>query len=217
MRLPMRWTTMGRVEPCPFYEHLRVISSCLIIHTGVSTYISILRDINGRGGRRRIQMPALTALYRDLGLLSPTSYLESGNIVFDTRRRFSTARLAERLEHAVKEAFHFEATAFVMTVAELKKAVAANPFLKTRHIPPEKLYVTFLAADPAAERLQAILPEKGSHDLFAVMGRLIYLYLPGGYGKTHLSAAYFERRLGVPAATRSWRTVNMLQQMAASR
>ena len=42
-------------------------------------------------------------------------------------------------------------------------------------------------------------------------GRLVYLLLPYGYGRTKLTNAWFERVLEVPATTRNWRTVLALQ------
>lgn len=162
-------------------------------------------------------MPALTALYREQGFLNPTSYIQSGNVVFDTRKRFSTSRLALRLEKSLLDTFGFTVGVIVITLDEMKKTVAANPFLKLKGVHPEKLYVTFLAEDPPETRLENIVSEGTSQDLFAIMGRNIYLYVPGGYGKTKLSNHFFETKLQVAATTRNWRTVNMLMEMAASR
>lgn len=44
---------------------------------------------------------------------------------------------------------------------------------------------------------------------------VVYLKLPHGYGRTKLSNALFERKLGTAATTRNWRTVLALAAMAA--
>jgi len=44
---------------------------------------------------------------------------------------------------------------------------------------------------------------------------VVYLKLPHGYGRTRLTNAYLERRLGAAATTRNWRTVRALVEMAA--
>jgi len=49
---------------------------------------------------------------------------------------------------------------------------------------------------------------------FTVAEREIYLFCPNGYGTTKLSNNFFERKLGQPATTRNWNTVNALYQMA---
>ena len=51
-------------------------------------------------------------------------------------------------------------------------------------------------------------------DSFEVVGSEVYLHCPGGYGETTLNNAYLERRLGVMATTRNWRTVDTLAEMA---
>ena len=44
---------------------------------------------------------------------------------------------------------------------------------------------------------------------------VVYLKLPHGYGRTKLNNAYFERKLGVAATTRNWRTIRALVAMSA--
>lgn len=45
---------------------------------------------------------------------------------------------------------------------------------------------------------------------------VVYLSLPHGYGRTKLNNAFFERKLGVAATTRNWRTVRALAEMSAA-
>jgi uncharacterized protein (DUF1697 family) len=42
----------------------------------------------------------------------------------------------------------------------------------------------------------------------------IFLFCPGGYGKTKLSNNYFEKKLKIAATTRNWNTINALFNMA---
>ena len=44
---------------------------------------------------------------------------------------------------------------------------------------------------------------------------VVYLKLPDGYGRTKLTNAWFERKLGTAATTRNWRTVLALAEMVA--
>jgi uncharacterized protein (DUF1697 family) len=44
---------------------------------------------------------------------------------------------------------------------------------------------------------------------------VVYLRLPNGYGRTKLTNAWFERKLGTAATTRNWRTVLALTAMVA--
>jgi uncharacterized protein (DUF1697 family) len=58
-------------------------------------------------------------------------------------------------------------------------------------------------------------PVAGAPDEFIVIGREVYVWCASGYGRTVLSTEYFERRLGVGATTRNWRTVTTLAAMSA--
>jgi uncharacterized protein (DUF1697 family) len=63
---------------------------------------------------------------------------------------------------------------------------------------------------PAQEGEQAALMGGGGTG-----GRVIYLHLPHGYGRSKLSNPWFERALGTPATTRNWRTVQALTELSA--
>ena len=61
----------------------------------------------------------------------------------------------------------------------------------------------------------ALPAQPGEQAMLAAGGRVIYLHLPHGYGRTKLNNGYFERRLGAAATTRNWRTVLALVEMSA--
>jgi uncharacterized protein (DUF1697 family) len=51
-------------------------------------------------------------------------------------------------------------------------------------------------------------------DEFKIVGREIYARYPNGYGRSKMTAALFEGRLGVAATARNWKTVTKLLQLA---
>lgn len=53
-----------------------------------------------------------------------------------------------------------------------------------------------------------------TRDELAPARRHLYLRCPDGYGRTKLSNASLEKKLGVAATTRDWRTVTHLNEMA---
>ena len=42
----------------------------------------------------------------------------------------------------------------------------------------------------------------------------IYLYCPDGYGKSRLTGTLIEKRLGVPATVRNWKSVKKLYELS---
>ena len=174
------------------------------------TYAALLRGIN-LGSRNKISMADLRALFERLDAEDVRTYVQSGNVVFRSRR--TAAQLETAAEHEIARALSLDVTVLVRTKAQLAKLVRENPFAGS---PEKALHVTFLAAKPPAARVRELDPTGFEPDAFAVSGREVHLHLPNGYGRTKLSNAYFEKALGVRATTRNWRTVTAVAELAAA-
>ncbi|HZN92159.1 MAG TPA: hypothetical protein VFB81_05620, partial [Myxococcales bacterium] len=81
---------------------------------------------------------------------------------------------------------------------------------------PDTLHVVFLADPPPPAKVAALDPARSPPDEFQVRGREIYLRCPNGFGRTKLSNAYFDSKLGTISTVRNWRTVLTLAEMAGS-
>jgi uncharacterized protein (DUF1697 family) len=175
----------------------------------MTTYISMLRAINV-GGQKKITMDALRGVYSGLGFDRVQTYVQSGNVVFDSREP-EAALLTGQIEAQIEQAFGFGVLVFVRGASYFQRIIADNPFLKTG-ADPGKLHVIFFY-NPA-DLTSLSLPAAGD-DQFAPGEQAVYLFCPNGYGKTRLSNDFFERKLKVPATTRNWNTVNALYQISA--
>lgn len=174
------------------------------------TYIALLRGINV-GGRTKIAMADLRALFAELGHEDVKTYIQSGNVVFKTSQ--GRAAVAKELESRIAKDLGVTCSVLLRTKAGLARVLKGNPFLGPE-TDESKLHVTFLAEKPAAEKVTALDPRYGAPDELAVVGSEGYVHAPGGYGRTKLNNTYIEKRLGVAATTRNWRTVNTLHEMA---
>ncbi|NJN84167.1 MAG: DUF1697 domain-containing protein [Caldilineaceae bacterium] len=178
------------------------------------TYVSLLRGIN-ISGQKSMRMAELRELYKSLGFANIQSYLQSGNVLFQSDQE-DGAELGRDIEAAIAERFGFEVSVLIRTPAEFEQVVENNPFLTTRNEDPTRLYVTFLAETPTESALaQANLPDH-KPDEFVVAGQEIYIFCPNGYGRTKLSNTFFERKLKIRATTRNWKTVTALHDLATS-
>ena len=65
------------------------------------TYVAMLRGVNV-GARNKIKMKDLEALVAGLGHTNVTTYIQSGNVVFDSRST-STSALATGIARAIDE------------------------------------------------------------------------------------------------------------------
>ena len=174
--------------------------------------ISMLRGVNV-GGHNKIKMDALRALYESLGLRDPQTYVQSGNVVFRTDKRDLTA-LARRIEDAIEKSFGFRPAVILRTAAEVRDALAKNPFAKRNGVEPSKLLVYFLPTDPGARIRDQVLKLKTEPEELRLDGRELYIYFPNGMARPKMSWAVLERTLTVRGTGRNWNSVTKLLEMA---
>lgn len=169
------------------------------------TYVALLRGIN-LGARNKIAMADLRELFAALGCENVSTYVQSGNVVCTSSKQAD--ELTRAIERRIADDLGLDVSVLLRTKAQIAKVKAGNPF------DPEGSHVTFLAEKPAAARVRELDPDRSPGDEFRVNGREVYLDCPNGYGRSKLTNAYFEKRLGVAATTRNWRTVTELARLA---
>ena len=171
-------------------------------------HISMLRGINV-GGKNRIKMEELRELYETLGFENVQTYVQSGNVIFESTDADIT-KIANRIEKKIKGVTGLDIPVFIRTRSEFQGLVKNTPFAGKD---TTKLHVTFLSEVPQYLPVDEINAAKARNEEFSISGREIYLYCPNGYGITKLSNNFFERKLNVLATTRNWNTVNVLLSM----
>jgi len=174
-------------------------------------YVSILRGINV-SGKNKIKMNELADLYRSLKYTAVETYIQSGNVVFESPAGSNLA-IASRIEEGIHKNFGLQVPVIVRSKPEFRKIVSRNPFVSRSGIDPAYLHVTFLERQPKQESLATFAPSGLGADDYVVDASEVYLYCPGGYGKTRLSNTFLEKQLGVSATTRNWKTVSVLNEM----
>lgn len=176
------------------------------------TYISMLRGINV-SGQKKINMKELKALYENAGYKNVQTYIQSGNVVFQSSKK-STIAIAKEQEQMIAQQYGFDVSVIVITPDELEKVITANPFIKEPGFEEGKMYVCFLADKPDPEKMDKIKDLQYNEDRFIIDGKTIYLFIPGGFGNTKLNNNFFEAKLKLTATTRNWNTVNKLLTIA---
>ena len=157
------------------------------------------------GGKNIVPMSELRKLFESLGHAEVMTVIQSGNIIFTTRRPVTP----KSLEAAIGNQFGHDIRIVLRTADELESAVKANPFSRD----PSKVHVGFMADKPAAAAVASLDTEQFRPDEFALRGRDLYLHLPNGMGRAKLPA-YLDRRLKVPTTVRNWNTVTKLLGLA---
>lgn len=177
------------------------------------TFVSLLRGINV-SGKNLVKMAALRESYLDLGFKEVSTYVQSGNVVFHAPTG-SLASLCESIRKKILADHGFTVSVVVRTPNELRRIIAANPFLGKKGIDPLKLHVTFLSAAPKKADVTKMDGLRVGNDEFYLSGKEIYIHCPNGYGGTKLSNNAFEKAFSVTATTRNWNTLNELLRISS--
>ncbi|HKV67372.1 MAG TPA: DUF1697 domain-containing protein [Gaiellales bacterium] len=172
--------------------------------------IVLLRGIN-LGPRNRVAMPELRKLLESAGFDGVRTYVQSGNIVLDTRRKpESTATACEKL---IAAELGLEIPAVVRTRDELAEVVRRNPLAGVVD-DPKRYQVSFLDGKPDPKAIEKLSAAAVDGERLEAVGREIYAWHPHGIARSKMWAALAGKGLGVKATARNWTTVTTLLEMA---
>lgn len=178
------------------------------------SFIAILRGINV-SGKNMVRMSELQRVLEQAGFRQVRTYIQSGNVLLESDET-GQAVLEARIKAAIAEAFGFNIPVLVRDRAEWEAVARNNPFVNTRNEAIDKLHVTFLAAEPAAEKVEQLAGLDFAPEEFMLSGRTVYLFCPNGYGNAKLTNNFLENKLKVGTTTRNWKTVLALLELAGS-
>lgn len=178
----------------------------------MTTCVALLRAVNV-AGHNRVAMADLRHLLAELGFDHPRSLLQSGNLVFGSRRRAGPA-LEAALEAAARDSLGLQTEFVVRTAAEWDAVIRNNPFPAEALSDPGHLLLMCLKQAPAPGTVAALQASIAGREQVRAAGRNAWLVYPDGIGRSRLTAALIERRLGTSGTARNWNTVLKLQALA---
>ncbi len=174
--------------------------------------VVLLRGIN-LGPHHRISMPDLRTLLEDAGFGDVRTYVQSGNIVLESK--LSPDELAGRCEQLISKRFGFQAPAIVRVRDELAAVVKRNPLGELAEN-PKRYQVSFLERELDAERVRKLQELAQPEERLVAIGRELYGWHPDGVGRSKLWGRLAGNGLGVTATARNWTTVTTLLEMAGT-
>jgi len=168
----------------------------------MTAFIALLRAVNV-GGTGALPMSELRDLCEALGFKGARTYIQSGNVVLESRA--SEAKVKAALEAALAAKLGKPVGVMVRTAAEMAAVLAGNPY---PHGKASHTYVMFFDEAPAQGVLDGVVAPDGEE--LAVGAREIYVHYANGMGTS---------KLKVPGAkvgtARNMNTVARLVAMAA--
>jgi uncharacterized protein (DUF1697 family) len=174
----------------------------------MTNYIALLRGINV-SGQKLIKMDHLKSVFEELGYHRVRTYIQSGNVLFDSQDNEPT-KVVKKIEEKIQEVYSFQVTVVLRTIQELEEVVRNNPYLLEEMQKTDSLYVSFLAEPPAEEAIAQCMALKNDVDELVITDTEAYILIHKSYGTSKFSNNFLEKKLKVAATTRNWATVNKL-------
>lgn len=171
-------------------------------------YIAFLRGINV-GGHRIIKMDALRAMFNQMGFKEVGSYIQSGNVIFNSRSE-NGEQLTSWIETYLEKELGYAVVVMLRTFDELK-AVADNcPFDDSDIEKHEKIYITFLKEEADQEHAGKIEGRSNALEHFRVVGKELFAHCIKNKGKLQFSNMFVEKILKTSATTRNITSVRAI-------
>jgi len=171
-------------------------------------YLALLRGINV-GGKNLIKMPALKACFENHGFTDVATYIQSGNVLFQSTES-NLERLTNDIEKALSDEFKYASRVVVVSHEQLKAAVQRAPKGFGTN-PAEYRYDVLFLKTPltADEAMKSITTKPGVDEVWAGK-RVVY------FSKliSKASQSYLTRIIGLPIyqsmTIRNWNTTTKL-------
>lgn len=172
----------------------------------MSTYVALLRGVNV-GGKNKMAMAELRDHFASLGFNNVRTFIQSGNVIFESARLPAVAQL----ESSIEERFAIASRIALRSSQDLLQVATNRPATMDEG----RLYVGFLASKPSPADVVHLDHERFLPEQFSVSGEEVYMHLPEGMAQTKLPD-YLNRRLKVPITFRNWNTVNRLLALSGA-
>jgi uncharacterized protein (DUF1697 family) len=170
----------------------------------MNKYVAFLRAINV-GGNTIVKMDVLRGLFESLRLANVQTYIQSGNVIFESDEEDASA-LEVRIERQLEKGLGKKIQVFVRTMREIE-SIAKKPLFDPKE--NEALHIVFLRSRPDKKSGQALASFINEADDFAVKGREVY-NLRHDKEKSIFSNNLIEKTLGISGTTRNLTTVQKI-------
>jgi uncharacterized protein (DUF1697 family) len=174
-------------------------------------YLALLRGINV-SGHNMIKMDALKKMLENMGFQNVETYIQSGNIFFDSEEE-NAASVGFKIKQEISKVFGYDVPVIMVSKTDLELCFKNNPYLKEKECDIKKLYVAFISIELTAAAINDLKISNFKPDEAAIDSNRIYIKYAIGAGKTNLDQKYIEKKLNVVATIRNWNTVTKLLEI----
>lgn len=175
----------------------------------MTVWVALLRAVNV-SGVNRLPMADLRKALAAQGLAGVKTYIQSGNLVF--RSDLPAHPLGALIADTIHAEFGFRPPVLMLEAVQIQAALEQNPLAKAA-VDPAHLHFFFMEKtlpDAALGFLQSVAT---ATEKYAFRGKVLWLYLPDGLGKSKLARRVMALPIDVTA--RNLRSVQAIADLAA--
>lgn len=172
-------------------------------------WIVLLRAVNV-SGHGKTPMAELRTHLAAAGAQNVTSYIQSGNLVFDHPDADATS-IANWTSDLIETHFGHRPPAVAFTAAELQRILDANPFPDAD--PPKFLHFHLFKGDPAGDAIDRLQPDLTEGEEIELGQNCLYHWPPQGFGKSKI-AQKIPRALGTTTTSRNLNSIRSILALA---
>lgn len=180
----------------------------------MAKYVAFHRAINV-SGTKLIKMAHLKELFAEMGFKNVATYIQSGNVYFETAKSSNEA-LSKKIEKHLKAALGFEVETMVRSIDELVAIDKNDPYHSIADDGNAVVYLGFLSEVPAKDKQELLLTFNNDVDECTIKGTEIYILRYRDRGKAKFENKLIETKLKVVCTTRNRKTLHKLLELYKS-
>ena len=180
----------------------------------MKAYVGLLRSINV-SGHHIIKMADLKVLLDKPEFLNLTTYLQSGNLVFESHIE-NIEVLENLIADLIKDQYAYDIKVKVYDAVAFKDSYLKNPFLDLEDLDIKKLYYIHGLGTIDPVIFEAIKSKGNFPEEMFLIDSTIYVYYSNGYGRSKVTCSFFEKKLKLYVTARNNNTMkNLLEKLEA--
>lgn len=176
-------------------------------------YIAFLRGINVGG--HRVKMEQLREIFSELGFTNARSFIQSGNIFFETTET-NRAALTGKIEQHLLAALGYEVPVFLRTIAEVEHALQLDPFKDIEATSDTRFLIVFIP-QPLPDDLKLPLSSpKNDYEILQATPGEVFIVMRQINDRPGNPAAFIEKTCKVKTTSRFFGTTVKILEAAKS-
>lgn len=171
--------------------------------------VALLRGVTPVGQNRIPKMAYLAEILTEAGLENVKTYIQSGNIVFETS--LSDDDVCALIHDTIQAKIGADLSVIIKTQKQFLTVLAEDPFDDTYDA--SRVHYVFTNNGFPQDELDNLLMVDFGAEILKAGSECLYLYLPREAKKKRLNTNYLEKQLRIIATMRKRRSISHLSQM----